>query len=144
MKNLVILSIMALSLSAGAADLLTLKGNSGFSPVAFSNQVSVNETGKIIRVKRVGGTATREVLGQLSANSVQSLKDQIEGIADNAKLVDPNPKAPKCMDAPSSSISVNKGGKEITLTERASCHTSTVEDSNALALINVIMGLNSL
>ncbi|MDD4975982.1 MAG: hypothetical protein PHY93_16615 [Bacteriovorax sp.] len=107
MKNLVILSIMALSLSAGAADLLTLKENSGFSPAAYSRQVSVNETGKIVRVKRVGGAATREVLGQLSANSVQSLKDQIEKIADNAKLVDSN--------APSSSVSVNKGGDKTIL-----------------------------
>ncbi|MBC7538807.1 MAG: hypothetical protein H7281_08300 [Bacteriovorax sp.] len=144
MKILVILSVIALSLTAGAADLLTYKGSSRFSPIPSSNQVSVSENGKITRVKQVRAAVTREVLGQLSANAVQSLKDQIEGIADNAKLVDPNPKAPRCMDAPSSSVSVNKGGKEITITTRNSCHTSTVEDSNAYSLISLITGLNSL
>jgi hypothetical protein len=144
MKILIILSVMALSLSAGAADLLTLTQGSGFSPIPSSSQVSVSENGKIIRFKRVRAAVTKETLGQLSATTVQSLKDKIEGIDDNAKLVDPNPKAPKCMDAPSSSITINKGGKEITISARSSCHTSTVEATNAYSLISIIEGLSSL
>lgn len=144
MKTLVILSAMSLSLSAGATDLITLTRSSGLSTIPTSSQVSVNENGKIIRVKRIRAVVTKETLGQLSATTVQSLKDNIEGIDDNAKLVDQNPKAPKCMNSPSATITVNKGGKEITLSTKNSCHTSTVDDAIAYSLISAIEGLSFL
>lgn len=143
MKNLVILSVMALSLSAGAADLLTLTRNSGFSPVPGESKTSINENGKIVRVKRIRAAVTKENLGQLSAAALQTLKDKIEEIDDNAKVIDPKPNAPRCMDAPSSSVAINKGGKVITLRESYSCHTAVVQGSKAAALISTIEKLDS-
>jgi hypothetical protein len=144
MKNLIVLSVMALSLSANAGELITLSRSSGFSPRPQSTKLTIDESGSIVRVVQTQREVTKETLGKLSANAVQSLKDKIESIDDNAKPVDPNPKAPRCMDAPSSSITVNKGGKSIVISSRASCHTSTVNDGNAVDLASLISSLDRL
>jgi hypothetical protein len=144
MKNLLIVSAFVLSFGASAGDLLTLSTGSGFGPHVFSSKVSISETGSITRSVQSAGETKKETLGKLSTSAVQGLKDKIETIADNAKLVDPNPKAPKCMDAPSSSVSVNKGGKVITIALRANCHNSAVEDLYSSNLVDLIQGLSSL
>jgi hypothetical protein len=144
MKNLIVLSVMVLSLSASAGELITLSKSSGFSPRPQSVKVTIEESGSIVRAIHTQGNLKKETLGKLSANAVQSLKDKIESIDDNAKPVDPNPKAPRCMDAPSSSITVNKGGKNILISSRASCHTSTVNDGNAVDLASLISSLDRL
>ncbi|MFA6236938.1 MAG: hypothetical protein WC635_06385 [Bacteriovorax sp.] len=146
MKSLLVLSVMALSLSANAAStaLITLTKSSGFSPRPQSVVLTISENGSVVKSVRTTKDATKETLAKLSANAVAALKDKIESIEDDAKLVDPNPKAPKCMDAPSTSVSVNKGGKEITLYVRASCHTSQVENGNADALIDLVTAFSSL
>lgn len=82
--------------------------------------------------------------GPECANSVEGLKTKIEAIEDDAKLVDPNSKASRCMDVPSNSIVVNKGGKDITIYLRASCHTSKVENYNAEDIAYLIQGLAKL
>lgn len=144
MKFLIASSFLASSLSVNAADLLTYTQHSGFSPVAFSVKVAVSEEGKITRVRTQGTKVTKENLGVLSSTAVQSLKDKVGAIDDDAKLVDSNPSAPKCMDAPSSSISVNKSGKVITLKSNALCHTSVVKSIPANDLNNVMEGLRAL
>lgn len=146
MKNLLIISALALSFSATAAstNLITLKKSSGFSPRPQSVQIVISDNGTIVRTISTTKDVTKETLGKLSVNVVSAIKDKIESIDDNAVLVNPNPKAPKCMDAPSSSVSVNKGGKEITIKRRASCHTSTVESYQADNLINLISAFETL
>ena len=146
MKNLLVLSVMFLGLSANAgnAPLLTLKSHSGFSPRPSSSQITIFENGKIVRVIQAMREVTRETLGKLSVNSVSSIKEKIETISDNAVLVDLYPEAPKCMDAPSSSVAVNKNGKEITLKERASCHTYEVQDGEAHNLVELVTAFGAL
>ncbi|MBC7712078.1 MAG: hypothetical protein H7177_01980 [Rhizobacter sp.] len=144
MKNLLILSALALSFSATASDLVTLSSGSGFGPRVQSSKLTISENGSIVRVIQTQREVTKETIGKLSANAVASLKEKIELIEDNAQLVDPNPKAPKCMDAPSSSVEVNKGGKDITISLTASCHTSAVQNYNAQDITSLIQGLDKL
>ena len=144
MKNLIVLSAMALSLSASAGELITLSRSSGFSPRPQSTKLTIDESGSIVRAVRTLGDLKKENLGKLSASAIQSLKDKIEAIDDNAKLVDPNPKAPRCMDAPSTTVTINKGGKDIVISSIVSCHTSTVDDGNAVELANLISSLETL
>ena len=144
MKNLLVLSALLLSLSVSAADLVTLSSGSGFGPRVQSSKIIISETGAVVRTIQTQREVTKETLGKLSNSALQNLKDKIEAIEDNAKLVDPNPKAPRCMDAPSSSVAVNKGGKSIMIYSRSSCHTSTVLDYNAENIVSLIQGLDSL
>lgn len=146
MKNLLILTALALSFSASAADttLLMLKRSSGFSPRPQAIHITISENGSIVRTVSTMREVTKETLGKLSVNAINSIKDKIETIDDNAVLVNPNPKAPKCMDAPSTTVAVNKGGKQITLKLRASCQTSTVDSVGADQLINLITAFETL
>lgn len=146
MKILLALSIITLSLSVSAADvaLITLKKGSGFSPRPQSYQLTISETGAITKTSQSTSGTTKESLGKLSAKAILSIKDKIETISDDAKPVDPNPKAPKCMDAPSTSININKGGKEIVIFKRVACHTSVVNEGEANTLVELMTALQSL
>lgn len=146
MKSLLIMTALTISISANATStaLVTLKMNSGFSPRPQSVQLTISDDGSVVKTIHTQREVTKETFAKLSANSISSIKDKIEKIDDNAKLIDPNPKAPKCTDAPSSSVAVNKGGKEITVKTRASCHTSQVESLEAEQLIDLVTVFNTL
>ena len=146
MKNFLVLSIMTISFAASASDttLLSLRTAGGFTRNGFSSQIAVLENGDVVKTVTTFREATRQTVAKLSQNSVDSLKEKIAAIEDDAKLVDPNPKAPRCMDAPGTSVEVNKGGKSIKIEQRMFCHTLKVETSEADALRSLIEGLNSL
>ncbi len=139
MKSLLVLATVLVSSQAMSAEvLLKFTKGSGFGPFPMSTTVEVKDNGEITRTSKFQNKTEKSVTGKLSASTVQVIKDRIEMIADDAKLVDLDAKKPRCMDAPSSRTSVNKGGKEIQIAGVSNCHRLAVEGSPAEALANVV------
>lgn len=127
-----LIALLALSSQAFSAEFLVkFRQGGGFAPVAMSRELLVLETGKVVSVVTRGTSVTKTTLATLSATGLQNLKDKIEQLDDNTKLVDPNPSHPGCMDAPSSSTIVNKGGKEIKVGARINCKNYKAEGAYA-------------
>lgn len=147
MKSFLVLAAILLSSEAMSSEvLLKLSRGSGFSPIPTRTVVTISENGQIVVAKTVRNTTTKEVLGKLSVKAVESLKDKIEEIADDAVLVDLDAKKPRCMDAPSTEIAVTKGSKEIVIAAKRSCHRFEVEAyeaSNLSKLIESVATLSS-
>lgn len=130
-----LIALLALSTQAFSAEYLVkyVRGG-GFAPVAMNLEVSVLENGKVVAVNTRGTVASKTIVATLSPAGLQNLKDQIEQLADNTKLIDQNPSHPGCMDAPSSSTVVNKGGKIIKVAARINCKNFKADGSNAQEL----------
>ncbi len=142
MKSLIVLAAIAMSSQAMSAEVLLkhTKG-SGFGPFPMSTTVEVKDNGEITRTSKFQNKTEKSVVGKLSASTVQVIKDRIEMISDEAKLIDLDAKKPRCMDAPSSRVSVNKGGKEIQIAGVSNCHRLAVQESTAEALTKLVEGL---
>ena len=138
MKSLFVLAAIVMSSQAMSAEtLLKYTKGSGFGPFPMSTTVEVKDNGEISRTHRFQNKIEKSVTGKLSAATVQIIKDRIETITDEAKLVDLDAKKPRCMDAPSTRIAVNKGGKEIQISGFSNCHRLAVQESAAEALTKV-------
>jgi hypothetical protein len=117
-----LIALLALSSQAFSAEyLLKMTKGGGFAPIAMSKEVVVTEAGKIVATERRGTQITKTVIGSLSAAGLQILKDKIEEVPDTTKVVDLEPNRPGCMDAPSTRISINKGGKDIEIAAVRAC-----------------------
>jgi hypothetical protein len=143
MKTLFILTAWALSFSVNAADLALIKFSKSFvfTPNPQSLEISVLKNGTILKVVTYHYDSeqnTQEILGHLSAYSLNALNYKIARISAEGKLVDPNANEPFCMDAPSSSVVIEKNGKEMTIVTHAGCHTFAVEEYQARQLADFI------
>lgn len=139
MKSILVLATIVMSSQAMSAEvLLNYTKGSGFSPVPTSTNVVVKGNGEIVRTSKMGNKVEKTVVGKLSTATVQIIKDRIEMISDDAKLIDLDANKPRCMDAPSSTIYANKGGKEIQIARISGCHRFAVKESAAEALTKVV------
>jgi hypothetical protein len=144
MKLIALFSLMTLSTFASADVLVKYTSGSGFSPVPSSVSVEISDNGKVVATTFKGQSKEKSTIATLSATAVQSLKDKIESFEDNSKLIDLDAKKPRCMDAPSSTVSINKGGKSIDISARSACHTFKVENAYTDNLTNLIQSLGTL
>lgn len=141
MKSLIVFAAIAMSSQAMSAEvLLKYTKGSGFGPFPMSSTVEVKDNGEITRTSKFQNKTEKSVVGKLTASTIQNIKDKIETIADDAKLVDLDAKKPRCMDAPSTRISVIKGGKEIQIAGVSNCHRLAVQESTAEALAKAVEG----
>src|SRR4051812_1642139 len=110
MKSLLILAALAVSSSAFSSEaLLKLTRHSGFAPRPFSSTLSVYETGKVeLVVTRGNNDITKTEMQDLSPNTIQAIKDNIEAVKVKTPLIDLEAKKPKCLDAPSSEVKITK------------------------------------
>lgn len=144
MKNLLVLSALVLSTNSFASDyLLKYNVGSGFSPIPMSSETKVLEDGKVVRTVYQGTKTTTKLAKTLSPNTIQAIKDNIEALKANAKLVDLDANKPRCMDAPSRSITANKEGKEIRVYSVSTCHKSVVKSKAAENLIQAMETINA-
>lgn len=143
MKNIFMATLLVLSTNAFSAEfLIKLSRIPGFSPNPTASDLTINDRGQITyRIANNKGTTTTK-LGVLSDAALTKLKDKIELIADNAKLENLDANRPRCMDAPSTRILVNKGGKEITISSKVACRRSAVSGTEELA--NLVVSLETL
>jgi hypothetical protein len=138
MKSLLIISAIAMSFNSFAGEyLLKETFGSGFSPVPMGRVTSILETGKVTEVKTVKGKKSAVVLKVLSPNTIQEIKDAIDDLKSTDTLVDLDANKPRCMDAPSTTLTVLKGKKEIVISARHSCHTEVVKSKAAEKLISL-------
>ncbi len=129
MKSLIILSAMVISTQVMSAEaLLKFNQNSGFGPIVSNSSLIVFEDGQVTKMISQARAVRRVTIGKLSANAVANLKDKIETIADAGKLINLDAKKPRCMDAPSTSLTVIKGGKEIKIAAWMSCQRYETQD----------------
>lgn len=130
-----LISLLALSTQAFSAEYLVkyVRGG-GFAPVAMNLEVSVLENGKVVAVNKRGTVVSKTLVATLSPAGLQNLKDKIEQVPDNTKLVDLDPNRGRCMDAPSTRVTINKGGKEIAVSSVVNCKRFAAQDSYAVEL----------
>jgi hypothetical protein len=135
MKLFILLSVITLSTQVMSAEvLLKLQRGSGFGPVVSHSSLTITEDGQVTKMISQAGSVRKVSIGKLSANVVANLKDKIETIADNGKLINLDAQRPRCMDAPSTSLTVNKGGKEITISAWRMCQRFETKDLETKSL----------
>ena len=145
MKLLTFISLLSLSANSFAADyLLKFNYGSGFSPVKIGTELTVSETGKVVKTKWYGNTKETKLVKTLSPNTIQAIKDDITSIKSNAKLVDLDANKPRCMDAPSKTYRLMKEDKEVVFALYSGCHKSLIKSKAAEKLVQVIDALNSI
>jgi hypothetical protein len=150
---------LALSFSIGAA-LLTLTAspafafrppngviiehvtNVGFAPPAARGtfKFQVLESGLIQKIDNKGLVT---VIGSLMPETLYQIVKAAASIT-TIQLVEPDAQVPRCMDAPSESITINKlGGNSLTLWERFSCLETFTTDNTADLLVKFMRNLKS-
>jgi hypothetical protein len=131
--------------SLAPAILVKLEQNSGFAPQASALTLYIDVTGRVVANVRKSGKTTSTILAQLSNPSLQNIKDLVAGVSTlKTELVDQDPNAPMCMDAPVISVSVVVNGQDKVIRRLENCHTSSLEDYRAYRLSELISGLQTL
>jgi hypothetical protein len=139
MKSIILAATLAISTGAFAGGtLVKMKNHSGFGPKVYSSEISINENGKIVQVMNRGNEVETTELKTVSPNTIQSIKDDIESINAKDKLIDRDAGKPRCMDAPSSSISIIKNRKEVDVREKSLCHTFEMKSKAAQHLLSTV------
>lgn len=144
MKTLFLIAAMTFSASAFSAEaLLKLTRHSGFAPIPFGSILSVYETGRVELLTTKGMVQTKTRLPDVSPNTIQDIKDNIQDIKVREALVDLDSKKPRCMDAPSSKIIIRKNQKEVLIASFAFCHRTQMLSKAAAALIQTAQEIDS-
>jgi len=145
MKLLILLSTIALSSEVMSAEfLLKFTQGSGFGPFVSRSDLTVAEDGTISKFISQARSVKMVKVGKLSSTAVATLKDKIETIADNGKLINLDAQKPGCMDAPSTSLIVNKGGKEITIAAWRNCQRFQTNDLETKSLSSLAQSFDYL
>ncbi len=144
MKSIVLMATLVLSANAFSGEaLIKFTRGSGFAPIPYSSVLSVYETGKVEVVTTRGTTKTKTQLEDLSPNTVQEIKDNIEAVKAKDVIVDLDANKPRCMDAPSSRIIITKNKKEVMIASFASCHRNQMQSKAATALIKKTLEIDA-
>lgn len=139
MKTFILFSAIVLSSQAMSSEvLLNFTRGSGFGPTVSRSSLVVTSDGEVTKKFTQLRLVRSNKIGKLTANAVANLKDKIETIADEGKLINLDAKRPQCADAPSSSLIVNKGGKEIVIAARRACQNHETKDLETKALLNLV------
>lgn len=139
-------SLGILETSLAPAILVKYVIGSGFSPNPTVQTLYVDQIGRVVNTVKVlrTGQIKTTVLAELTADGLKNLKEKINSIPADAKLVDANEGEPRCTDAPTSTISVRVKYQDVVVFERAGCHNLSVETSSAYELREIMQGLVSL
>ena len=129
MKAFIALALLTIP-TANAATLIKADRMPGFERMPQHREFVLDSSGKMTLT--IEGFRDQkkevEVLGQLSKKVVARIATRIDELAEKSELVDPRKGEPMCMDAPSFSVSVFKGEKEIVIERRAGCHSAQIND----------------
>lgn len=123
----------------------------GFRPGYFEITIWANGvvSSKTTAVSSTGGAPreTVKTIAKLSESSLTIVNRRIAKLL-KAKMVDPDPNAPKCMDAPKVRYSVFNFGTEVEFAGVSYCHTMAPDDaalqSESTAMVNLLNGLETL
>jgi hypothetical protein len=146
LKSLVI-SLLVVSINAFAAKPTTLikyTQSGGFVGGGFAKSVVINSDGKVLSMVTQNGKTKTTLLAQLTDVTMKDLVGVISDVNTSSKLVDSNPRAPRCMDAPTRSTSVLKGSKYFEIAQIAFCHNFALEDGSAGNLPEIMEAYASL
>jgi hypothetical protein len=145
MKSFLILFSIVLSSQAMSSEvLLKLSKGSGFGPIPRSSTLIVTELGQVTLLSSERRLVRKTEIAKLSKEAIESLKEKIETIDDAGILKNLDEKKPRCMDAPSTNLTVNKGGKEIVISAIRSCQRFQTSDLETNALTSLMQSFNYL
>ncbi len=145
MKAVLLASLLTISSQAFSAEiLLKITTGSGFSPVPRSTSLVITEDGKVTQYETERKLVTKTEIAKLSTGAVENLVSKIETVQDDVKLVDIDAKKPRCMDAPSTSLVLNKGGKSIEVYAVRSCHRFFATSPEVERIVNLVKGFQYL
>lgn len=114
---------------------------SGFSPNPTLQNLYIDKIGRVINSVKVLKTnlVTTTQVAQLSPEALKNLNEKIVSIPVTAKLVDANEGEPRCMDAPTSTISVVVQNHDVPVFQRSGCHNLTTEEGSSSELRELMM-----
>ncbi len=126
--------------------LLKYEQSAGFSPRPSTHTITVDKLGNVISTIHLlqGDKISTMEIAKLSAAALKNLKAQLAQVPLDVQLVDQDPNAPKCMDAPSTTVSVMSGTTEISIYNWSSCHTYKTDEGNAQNLTQLMLGFATL
>ena len=135
-----------LEMSLAPAILIKFVQSTGFSPEPSVKTLYVDVTGRVINSNKQikTGKVVNTAIAQLSPEALKSLVSKVATIPADAKLIDQNEGEPRCMDAPTSSITVTTKGQEVVVYQFIGCHTLSVQSGYSSQLYEVMMGFLSL
>ena len=143
MKITAIITTLFLSVQVFAASttLITRSMYVAFAPPEFrgEHKTEIKSDGVIRYISNKGKVFA---VAKLSASAVKSLKQKIAAF-EYGPLVGED--GPECMDAPSIQITLNKGGKDLVISETVNCKTKQMSEAYELVeVINSAHGLTQL
>lgn len=145
MKFISLLSILVISTSAMSSELLLrYRTGSGFSPVPRSSTIQITDDGKVTLLETERKLSHKTEIATLTESSLENLKAKIETIDNSTTLIDIDASKPRCMDAPSSSLIVAKGGLEVEIYAKRSCHRYFAKDAEVEKLVNLVFSFQYL
>lgn len=132
--------------SSAVKILLKYQQNSGFSPRPSNQVITVDSKGKVSSLETFSqdNTSKKIDIAQLSSASMKTLKAQIATVKGESQLVDENENQPRCMDAPSTTVSIVKADQDLVISAWESCHTYKLYEGDAVNLANLMNGFATL
>jgi hypothetical protein len=117
----------------------------GFRPSPRIEKVEIEADGSVIysfeSLADSHSPILRVVLSHLEPTALTNLKKFIAEVPTNGILVEEDPDAPNCVDAPVESVILtSKAGAELTTFRRMNCHDSRVLDDAAGVVNEVVKG----
>lgn len=117
------------------------------SPYAYSIQILID--GTVVKTEWIRGEGKDEekysVITTLSSNRLKTLRKLIKSIQPG-DMYDPNPKDPRCQDAPMSRDLVHKNGVQIEIAKNAGCKKFARQNATSadLRIIKILDALEKL
>ncbi len=145
MKNLILALCTLVGVQSFASNtLVRYNYNQGFVAHPVHAVLSILDSGEVILAKTdIRGARTEtSTVAALSAPVVENIKVMIATLRADAKMSDLDAGRPMCSDAPYMVVAVIKGGADLEIAKKASCHNFEVQGSfEAGVLANLIESL---
>lgn len=139
---------LPLETSLAPSILVKMLQHPGFAPVPVLRTIYVDVTGRVIstvQVYRNGMSAPKvTILAQLTQEALNNVKEIVNAIPADAKLVDLQAGEPMCTDAPSTEVVVAKNGQDVVVHNFAGCHEFSIQDYRANMLKELMEGFQNL
>lgn len=119
------------------------KMSPGFTPNPVQVTVSLFSDGTVVKEFQAPQNTikyTKEVIAKISGTALLNIQREINRIPYNSKLIDLEPKKPRCTDAPTSQVAILNNGQSLVSYLRSGCHTSTLQYGIADSFNTVMLG----
>ena len=145
MKAVLLISLLVINGPATSSEvILNLTSKSNFLLNPSTKSLVVTNDGNVTGYETENKFVKKTKIAKLSVDAVENLLMRVESIQEDSKLIDIDAKKPRCMDAPSNSLVVNKGGRLIEVYAIRSCHRFFAITPEVDRIVNLVKGFQYL